>query len=85
MQPQWVYDCVNQRRLLPTSSYAPGATLPPHLSPFVEEADGDYVPPERARERLGETEELTSHAEEPEQVETMEVSKTVCTEDHSFI
>ena len=29
------------------SSYTPGATLPPHLSPFVEEGVGDYVPPDR--------------------------------------
>ena len=24
-----------------------GADLPAHLSPFVEEKEGDYVPPER--------------------------------------
>lgn len=27
--------------------YFPGVELPPHLSPFVEEQEGDYVPPER--------------------------------------
>ena len=47
MQPQWVFDSVNMRRLLPTDEYAPGASLPPHLSPFVEELEGDYLPPER--------------------------------------
>ena len=47
VQPQWVFDCVNRRKVLPTGLYAPGAPLPPHLSPFVEESEEDYVPPER--------------------------------------
>ncbi|CAG2100826.1 unnamed protein product [Medioppia subpectinata] len=47
IQPQWVYDCVNARLLLPVQKYFIGAKLPPHLSPFVTEAEGDYVPPER--------------------------------------
>ncbi|CAB4391214.1 hypothetical protein RhiirA5_359277 [Rhizophagus irregularis] len=44
VQPQWVYDCVNIRKLLKTEPYQPGKTLPPHLSPFVEYKEGDYVP-----------------------------------------
>jgi len=47
LQPQWIFDCVNARLLLPTKSYFPGNPLPPHLSPFVEEREGDYVPPEK--------------------------------------
>nr|XP_046243281.1 pescadillo [Scatophagus argus] len=47
IQPQWVYDCVNAKMLLPVEDYFLGVTLPPHLSPFVEEKDGDYVPPEK--------------------------------------
>jgi len=47
LQPQWVFDCVNARRLLPPEKYFPGVQLPPHLSPFVEEAPGEYVPPEK--------------------------------------
>lgn len=47
LQPQWVFDCVNNCMLLPVEDYFPGAVLPPHLSPFVEEDEYDYVPPER--------------------------------------
>ncbi|KAI9501677.1 mRNA-binding ribosome synthesis protein nop7 [Coemansia spiralis] len=44
VQPQWVYDCINARRMLSINDYLVGQALPPHLSPFVEYAEGDYVP-----------------------------------------
>lgn len=47
IQPQWIVDCVNARQLLAVKDYTTGAVLPPHLSPFVQEQDGDYVPPEK--------------------------------------
>ena len=47
VQPQWVFDCVNARMLLPVKDYFMGETLPPHLSPFVSEQEGEYVPPEK--------------------------------------
>ncbi|XP_005993371.1 pescadillo [Latimeria chalumnae] len=49
IQPQWVFDCINSKMLLPVEDYFPGVVLPPHLSPFVEEKEGDYVPPEKLK------------------------------------
>lgn len=51
IQPQWVFDCVNARTLLPAQDYFPGVTLPPHLSPFVQDVEGAYVAPEAKRLR----------------------------------
>lgn len=44
IQPQWVYDCVNARIILPTDEYTIGRICPPHLSPFVDNDAEGYVP-----------------------------------------
>ncbi|KAL8869109.1 MAG: hypothetical protein Q9174_004513, partial [Haloplaca sp. 1 TL-2023] len=44
IQPQWVWDCINQGRLLRPDQYAPGATMPPHLSPWVKPTKTNYDP-----------------------------------------
>ncbi|XP_065663094.1 pescadillo homolog isoform X2 [Hydra vulgaris] len=68
LQPQWVFDCVNARKLLPIDDYVPGALLPPHLSPFVEEKEGDYIPPERRQIIEMEKELLKKNAEADEEI-----------------
>jgi len=54
VQPQWVFDSINRREILPVHKYFVGEPLPPHLSPFIKEERrvGDYVPPEE-KEMLG--------------------------------
>ena len=44
VQPQWIWDCANEGKLLRPDLYAPGATLPPHLSPWIKPTQGQYDP-----------------------------------------
>uniref|UniRef100_A0A803N5A6 Pescadillo homolog n=1 Tax=Chenopodium quinoa TaxID=63459 RepID=A0A803N5A6_CHEQI len=44
IQPQWVFDSVNARIILPTEDYLVGRVPPPHLSPFVDNDAEGYTP-----------------------------------------
>lgn len=71
VQPQWVVDCVNAKKRLATGPYEPGKTLPPHLSPFVDneavKRRGGYVPAEASEVQASiQEEEHASAAEDDE-------------------
>src|SRR5690606_25785661 len=44
VQPQYVWDCINAGRILRPDAYAPGAILPPHLSPWIKVDASGYDP-----------------------------------------
>jgi pescadillo protein len=66
VQPQWVWDCINQGKLLRPDLYAPGAELPPHLSPWVKAKKGEYDPnrPLEEQELEGEAEAFEDEEED---------------------
>ncbi|MCJ1438748.1 mRNA-binding ribosome synthesis protein nop7 [Xylographa pallens] len=74
IQPQWVWDCINEGSLMRPDLYAPGATLPPHLSPWVKPSKGAYDPtaPLEAQEREGEAAEAAEEEAELEELANAE-------------
>jgi len=74
VQPQWIWDCVNEAKLLRTDIYAPGATLPPHLSPWMKPVKGQYDPRATLEDQQleGEDEEELSEDEAQELLENAE-------------
>ncbi|WYZ44394.1 hypothetical protein EsH8_VII_000830 [Colletotrichum jinshuiense] len=64
VQPQWVWDSINEEELKQPDQYAPGAQLPPHLSPFVRQVQGAYDPTVPLEEQEPEGEALAESDEE---------------------
>jgi pescadillo protein len=76
IQPQWIFDCINSKRLLPVSEYTPGKKLPPHLSPFYEYVNGEYKPNKEININVEEpVEEETTKPEEDTELKEMLLSK----------
>ncbi|CCE62938.1 hypothetical protein TPHA_0D03020 [Tetrapisispora phaffii CBS 4417] len=61
VQPQWIFDCINKKSLVPANLYMPGETLPPHLSPW---GDATGYDPNASEDDAEESESEEEVAEE---------------------
>ncbi|RKF65300.1 Pescadillo-like protein [Erysiphe neolycopersici] len=64
VQPQWVWDSINDEELKRPDLYAPGAELPPHYSPFVKRVHGQYDPRAPLEDQEGEDEDLLASSDD---------------------
>ncbi|KAM0477924.1 hypothetical protein ACHAPX_005691 [Trichoderma viride] len=81
IQPQWVWDSANEGELKEPHLYAPGTSLPPHLSPFVRKVQGAYDPTMPLEDQETEREALEAgnddeEADADETVEGMDVAES---------
>ncbi|GAU26183.1 hypothetical protein TSUD_354050 [Trifolium subterraneum] len=64
VQPQWIFDCVNARIILPTENYIVGRIPPPHLSPFVNyDVEGSIPDYSKTAKHLEDLEGVIDRAE----------------------
>ncbi|KAK5992699.1 Pescadillo-like protein [Cladobotryum mycophilum] len=85
IQPQWVWDSANDGELKEPHLYAPGASLPPHLSPFVKKVQGAYDPTIPLEEQEPEQEALEAGDDEVDTEETAEGMDVADSEDEEEV
>lgn len=72
IQPQWIFDSINKQTLLPVSDYAPGETLPPHLSPWGDAVGYDPEEDINLVEEEDDEEEALSGSDKEEEEEEVD-------------
>ncbi|KAL3418080.1 pescadillo [Phlyctema vagabunda] len=77
IQPQWIWDSVNDEELKRPDLYAPGAQLPPHLSPFVKKVRGQYDPSAPLADQERENEELEADSDMEDESDVSDDGLTV--------
>lgn len=75
IQPQWILDCCNFMFILPMAKYAVGATLPPHLSPWVDDEEEGYKPAYAEEIERLKNGEVPDTADEPAAMEESDIVK----------
>ncbi|PWY86082.1 hypothetical protein BO70DRAFT_334096 [Aspergillus heteromorphus CBS 117.55] len=83
VQPQWVWDCINDGKLLRADLYAPGETLPPHLSPWVKPTKNGYDPRASLAEQEEDGEAELDEEDSDEEMEEASDEKKVAVEEES--
>ena len=71
VQPQWVWDSINDEELKSAHEYAPGAQLPPHFSPFVKSVASGYDPTIPLEDQETEAEALLAGSEDEDAAEEL--------------
>jgi len=85
IQPQWILDCANFNFVLPIKRYGVGMSLPPHLSPWVDDKEEGYVPKYKEEVEKLRNGEILDDASDDEHVPVVETASKGQEEDQGDV